>query len=678
MAKLLIGTLLLTCLNQSLYAQANTLDEELKWLQAESTVEVVSKQKEDKNTAAGIVSVISREDITHYGGNNLFEILNRVTSVYTLGTSVFMKNVVSMRGNFSDSTASHVLFLMNGRPFRDSTFGGVNESILRDFPIHHIDKIEIIRGAGSALYGTNAYTAVINIVTQKNKQTGLTVRGRYGSYQTGQVESEFAWQNDQAAITGALRYRNSEGALFSAAHDDTLQRSHFRQYEEDESASLTAQWQDFSLNGFIAQSHHKNWGPSQTADGHPVRQERVFLDLGYRKDITDYWTSQWNLTYNQLTDEQEVSYFDDLPNSFRFQDTFTRTSENNLLFEQTQFFNFFHKRLNLLIGGLVEWQTGIINQGLAGNSLPRYNHLKSSIYGELSYALLQDLPFVHQLKLTAGGQWNRMDHLERASFETSEEDKPLEGEVGRLGLVYEMTPALGLKLLYSQAYRAPAAFESEVNTTIIRGSRNLQPERIETADAQLFYHSPDYQAAFTAFRSRQSKFISVVCGTPCVPFRWVNGESAVYKGFELETQAVLFKGLQWKGSYTFQTNRDGQGQNNTSPMPNHMAKMGLTYDINEDFQASVFYSFFNAAKTLPQQAQNNPVAGNDHLLSLNTNYQLNKLLGLSQTKHLTLSFYLDNVLNEKTNYPVTATVTNRNSMPGNPGRTLFGELAIEF
>jgi len=70
--------------------------------------------------------------------------------------------------------------------------GGLNQIVFRDFPIHQIEQIEVIRGSGSVLYGTNAFSAVINIVTKKNNANSVTLRGRYGSGNTGQTEGEFS------------------------------------------------------------------------------------------------------------------------------------------------------------------------------------------------------------------------------------------------------------------------------------------------------------------------------------------------------------------------------------------------------------------------------------------------------------------------------------------------------
>ncbi len=217
----------------------------------------------------------------------------------------------------------------------------------------------------------------------------------------------------------------------------------------------------------------------------------------------------------------------------------------------------------------------------------------------------------------------------------------------------------------------------EVNGVAIVGDRNLQPERIETADAQIFYHTKDYEASLTAFRSRQSNLITRV-PLSNVRLKVVNGGSAVFEGLELETKAKLINGLYWTGAYTFQTNRDEYKQNNITPVPNHLMKVGLSYDLSKDFQLSVFDTFFSAAKIVPAAPLVNPAARGYHHVSLNSRYQLNSLLGVPYTKRITFSFFVDNLLNVKAYYPEINRKTVINTIPANPGRTLFGELAIEF
>jgi outer membrane receptor protein involved in Fe transport len=330
-------------------------------------------------------------------------------------------------------------------------------------------------------------------------------------------------------------------------------------------------------------------------------------------------------------------------------------------------------KLNITLGGLVTWQDGGVKQVSNPNTLAPYSQLRSSIYAEASYPVLDDL------KLTLGGQYHRFDNLKPALPGVVDNGKATTGLVGRAGLVYDITSELGAKLLYNQAYRAPSAGELGANSSLVLGNRNIQPELVATVDAQIFYHDKDLQASLTAFRSEVSDLIvrTPVPNTNPIRLQYNNEGSATFEGLEFESDIKLTERLSWKGSYTFQTNSNKNGQNNATQMPNHMAKIGLSFDATSDLQISAFDSYFSAAKVVPTSLVVNPPADGYHNVSINTNYRLDGLLGFSKAKHINFSFYIDNLLDEKFYYPEF----NRkliNTIPASPGRSLFGEIAITF
>lgn len=638
------------------------LESELSWLKAESLIEVVSKQKENKNAAAGIVSVVTADEIERYGATNLQDVLGRVTSVYALGSYTFFDNSISVRGDLLTHINNHTLLLINGRPFRESIFSGLNESIYRDFPIHNIERLEVIRGSGSVLYGTNAYSGVINIVTKQAKENSLTLRGRYGSYNSGQAESEFSYKNQDFSATGAVRYQTSDGWKFAGVGEDK-QPSAFRYDANDISANVWAQWQGLTINGFVASNQHQHWGARPLGNGQLTENERMFFDMGYQHSFNTHWHSQTNLTYN---------YF---ANTFNIITPYHYDS-HSLLAEHSQQMNFLEDKLTLLMGGLVEWQTGVVSWQAMQDAVPRYANLVTSFYAEAHYKILDNL------KLNIGGQWNRVNYYKSKSIPTTtfaEGQKDFQqGKVGRIGLVYQINPEWGAKLLYSQAFRSPTSGELTINIpTVLLGNNTLESEHVDTADIQLFYQDKMYQGSLTGFRSRMSHLINRVGLANSTATRYENETSAVFAGLEFEGKAKIAN-WQLTTAYTFQTNRDGNGKNNLSVAPNHIVKLGASYDLTDNFQLSVFDNFFSKPKSVQGADIVNPIPQSYHYVTANLRYRLNNLFGLGgKNKPVTFSLYVDNVLDEKIYYPEF----NRkliNSIPGKQGRSLYGEIKLEF
>src|SRR5205085_1330753 len=90
---------------------------------------------------------------------------------------------VSIRGLMTSHSDNHVLVLINGRPFRDALGYYSNVAVYTAFPVDLIERIEIVRGPGSVLYGSGAVAGVINIVTREPaKPMSVSVSGGGGSF----------------------------------------------------------------------------------------------------------------------------------------------------------------------------------------------------------------------------------------------------------------------------------------------------------------------------------------------------------------------------------------------------------------------------------------------------------------------------------------------------------------
>ena len=137
--------------------------EELMSVQVTST----SRRAEDQNLAAGIITVISSQEMQQYGARHLRDVLDRVVGTQLLGSHQDYHSKTSMRGFNSSHHEGHVLLLLNGRPVRQATDGGLNSDFYLGFPINIIDHLEIVRGPGSVVYGSNAVTGVINIIMKE-------------------------------------------------------------------------------------------------------------------------------------------------------------------------------------------------------------------------------------------------------------------------------------------------------------------------------------------------------------------------------------------------------------------------------------------------------------------------------------------------------------------------------
>jgi iron complex outermembrane recepter protein len=139
----------------------------------------VSKKEQKLSQVAAAIFVITAEDIRRSGAANIPDLLRMVPG---LNVAQINSNTwaISARG-FNFQFASKLLVLIDGRAVYTPLFGGVNWDT-QDVPLEDIERIEVIRGPGGAIWGANAVNGVINIITKKSEDTqGILVTGGGGT-----------------------------------------------------------------------------------------------------------------------------------------------------------------------------------------------------------------------------------------------------------------------------------------------------------------------------------------------------------------------------------------------------------------------------------------------------------------------------------------------------------------
>jgi outer membrane cobalamin receptor len=144
----------------------------------ELEVEIASKQKQAIEEAPSIISVVTREDIENYGFRDITDIL-RLVPGFEYAIDVQSLFGIGFRGMWGHE--GKVIVMIDNHPI--NCFGYGNTNFFGHLPASVIERIEIIRGPGSALYGTFAEVAVINIITK----TGKGLQGAEIALQGGAV-----------------------------------------------------------------------------------------------------------------------------------------------------------------------------------------------------------------------------------------------------------------------------------------------------------------------------------------------------------------------------------------------------------------------------------------------------------------------------------------------------------
>jgi outer membrane receptor for ferrienterochelin and colicins len=616
---------------------------------AQVQIEVASRKRESVAEAPSVISVVTAKEIQGFGANNLVDILNRVTSVQAIG-SHFYPHSISMRGQMVAHSNNDILFLINGRPHRTSWNGGTPERLLMAFPIDTIERIEIIRGPSSVLYGTGAFTGVINIITKTANKlkngVGITLGSRSNNgggssapFSSLGMKANVSYESDKADIAVGLKTFDTDGWTFTATDEQGVTES-VQRGESNVGAMVTAGSGGFSLNMLYTDVKEDNiMGGPPVWPGGTHNISHLLLDAGYKMQFKPAWSFDNHITYNKF----DFTFESSPPN------VNTRNSKDVLL-ESTLSGRIFNK-LDVLAGANYENINGIISSDLD------YTSFRYSVFGQLDYAPLQ------LLKLTAGFQWNKVQY-------TDSDVSP------RLGLVSNFSKNWGAKLLYGEAFRSAVATERFLPPGPgVQGNPSLHPEKIATTELQVFFTAQNTFAALTAFQSNITDAIDRV-PDQSGQFVFENVGTVDSKGVELEGKTTFLDSWLFTGSASYQENKDENG-NDASLAPSWMAKLGVVYRHRRGIDAGFYHSYFDAPTPVrevnPSVQEVNPEPNAYNYLTANVRLDLRELFGT--TESMILSFYGDNLLNEEVYYPEF----NRrqiNSIPLYSGRAFYATFDV--
>ncbi len=621
-----------------------------------------SKNKENVATAPGLMTVIDKHELKAYGGLSLVDVLNRAIGTYIMSSHLLPNNSISMRGDLPSHTTGHVLILIDGRPCRESVFGGVYLPILNAYSIEAIERIEIIRGPGSVLYGTNAYTGVINLVTSQERKTTTRLSAKGGSFGTLATSVSQTIAKGELLVNATGGLLSQKGWNFTATDEEGVTGS-MNYGQQNASLILNANYKQFTFRSFFADTKTDMLGEdplwTQEEEMHALDTRRAFADLGYKHAFSSKWDFTINATYNSFNkefsgDEGDFNYLC-----------------NDGLVEMTHFIRPLPK-FNITVGGLSNFLTGAgynEEEGEQEKFIEPYKELNWASYAVVDYSP------VKYVKLIVGGQYNKVGNGVAGHFSP------------RLGAIVNITHDLGIKALYGEAFRSGSASEKHILVeNELYGNPMLKPERVNTKEIQAFFQKPSYQFTASYFNSQQHDEIILATYTTESEI-YKNENSLTFQGVELESKVLPIQQLSFTGNFAYQNSKNEEGIRNTTPISNWMIKGGLAYMHKSGLTAGLYNSFFSQPAALisyqadeageEQTEMVNPVPQAFHLLSLNFTADINKLFSLKSRTHIAFNAYGQNLLNEKV-YNAEFSRRNINSVPAMGGRAFYGGIIVKF
>jgi len=201
------------------------------------------------------ISVITTTDIQNSTANNIADLLQQFTSVDVRRRGINgMQSDLYIRGGSFEQT----LVLIDGIKTENPQSGHHTMNMM--IPIENIERIEIIKGPAARIYGQNAFTGAINIVTKKNVKTQLKGELSYGSYHTGNIAVIAGLNLKNSAYLIHASRNSSEGYRYNSdfVNNNVFIKSKFNTSSTPIDVIATFMDRKFGANGFYASPDAKD------------------------------------------------------------------------------------------------------------------------------------------------------------------------------------------------------------------------------------------------------------------------------------------------------------------------------------------------------------------------------------------------------------------------------------
>ena len=437
-------------------------------IQTDQVVVTASRREQSLREVPVSVSIVSSKMIADHVSVTLDDALRYVPGVN------MMQDQVNIRGSsgYSRGVGSRVLILVDGLPY---ITGDTGEIPWETIPMFQIDHIEVVKGAGSTLYGSSALGGVINVITKEISETPeIRFRLFSGIYDKPSY-TEWDW-SDKARFNsgGFISYSNRVGpfgyllSISRMVDDSYLENNTYHRwgvyskfnytFSPYQSATLTTniQWRNHG-NFFWWKSLSDATRPADSQLGGEVNSARGNVSFLYKEILSD-----------RLFYSVKAIYFGNF-----WQDNTYGHINNTATSHFTQ------------AEGQVTYETSSINV-ITGGIVANYDRIISDIFGShpgigAGFYAQDELTLIQSLKLTAGIRYD-WQRIWKELFASPTASSPSQLNP-KIGLVFSPTPTTTLRTSYGEGFRYPSVSElfTSVNTGVsiikIVSNDSLKPER---------------------------------------------------------------------------------------------------------------------------------------------------------------------------------------------------------
>jgi len=524
-------------------------------------ISTASKYSQTTAEAPASVTILTSEDIKQFGYRNLLEALESVPGFYSSNDRNYP--YLGTRG-FSRPTDynNRILLLVDGQTLNEQVWGSA--MVGSDFPLNldAVERIEVVRGPSSSLYGTSAIFAVVNIITKTGIQLdGLSLSGRLGSAgsrELGMTAGRALGGHGSIAASGLVTH--ADGAdLFYPEYNAAATNfgiAHGTDWEHSIGGLTSITWGSLTGRaGYRSRAKGIPTGAYDTRFGDPSAStvdETLWGQIAMQRDLAPTLRVNARLYGDRYRYEGLYPADSGAPDSEGARSTELGV-EGLFIWEPAS-------RMRLTAGS--EFRR--ILHALYYEQLPDLTRLRDDEpFNVASVFAENELQLFPRLSLVTGFRWdvNSRGH---------------DGLTPRLALVATPNQATTIKALYGQAYRAPSAAEADIASSYYQRNPSIRPEKNRTfeLDVQRRLGSP-LLFGVSVFDYRLRDLIDQVdAGDGGVRFENLNASHAA--GVELQVDALPTGSVSARVSYAFQrVETDPSGETLTNS-PQQIGRLALT------------------------------------------------------------------------------------------------------
>jgi len=562
---------------------------ELMLFPEEQVVVTATKMEQKLSDAPGSVTIISEEQIKITGARTLADILKTVPGVYVIPSERHLQKMYVRGVGSSSSYNDKILLMLDGVPQREPLYG--HAFIDEYLPVENIKRVEVVRGPGSALYGTNAFAGVVNVITKDAsdvKETEIT--GGIGSRSSSVLSALTGYRSKPAdVLVFARRYKtDGDGPSFSRKYE----KNRFDEDPAESSAVLVkTAFGDFDFSAFLVDFKHKfptnRDIPETVWDSNWFFYKNYFLQLGWEKDIAEstvlmfktWWQYYDNDSFYQLNDESS-------PRATVISSDVWTYKWTEVASVQTQVTHRMPSILqDFILGGQYDYEhidyveDVDVNRGTGKKLTPSPFWMPEKKGNNLAVYFQDVFAPAEFVDITAGVRTD----IHQVYGESTNP---------RGGIVLKPSNNSRVKLLYGQAFRAPDYRQLYVKTgSWTGGNEDLKPEKIKTPEVELDYDiSKNIRTRLNLYKSSVSDMI--ITRTTALGEQYINSASRIeIKGLEyvlkfdfLETSAYL--------NYSYSEARDIDTNSLISGIPLNTGSAGATISVlkNAKINTTILYT----------------------------------------------------------------------------------------